>query len=45
MNVSVDMPTCEAEVPSAIQKIDANGVDAELRPDLVDLRDSLKVTA
>jgi len=23
MNVSVDMPTCEAEVPSAIQKIDA----------------------
>ena len=29
----------------AIEKIDANGVDAELRPDLVDLRDSLKVTA
>lgn len=29
----------------AIAKIDRNGVDADMRPDLVDLRDSVKAAA
>ena len=37
----------EAEklLTKAIAKIDSNGVDADLRADLVDLRDSMKAAA
>lgn len=40
-----DRATAVKTLDKAVAKIDQNGVDAYMRADLVDLRDSLKVAA